>query len=219
MSQVYLIGGMALVFGIVIVVLMLSARQRCPRCEVSLPRSARQCPHCGQVLGLEQPQIEATGPPRYCPECRGEFRHDIVTCPNCEAPLQDQLPAKTSGPEPPLYRGEPRILCLATTPEEADFLISLLAEHNIPAALVESQPRDLELPLVTVGAGDIEVGEMDVPRAKLILEELEKDSAILPEESECGEDDEGFVCDTCGAEVGPRDQACPQCGAEFEEEE
>jgi len=219
MSQVFLLGCIALLFGIVVVVLILSGRQRCPRCDASLPRSARQCSNCGQVLGLEQPQIEATGPPRYCPECRGEFRPGMVACPNCEVPLQDQPPADISTSKEPIQRGELKSLCPATTPEEADFLISILTENDIPAVLLESRPPDSQSPLVTVGAGDIVVGEMDLPRAKQILAEMEKDSEILPEEAEGGEDDEGLVCDECGAEVGPGDTKCAHCGAEFEEEE
>ena len=225
MPQLYVVGFIALLFGIGIVVLIFGGRQRCPKCDASLPRSAPQCPHCGQVLGLAVTPSQIVGPFRYCPECKGEFRHDILTCPNCEVPLQDQPPAGTAPPEEPLNRGDLKTLCPATTPEEAEFLIEVLAEQEIPAVLIEARKKyDYERyayvnpPLLSIGAGDIMVGETDLPRAKQILAELEKDSEILPEDSECGEDDAGIVCDECGAEVGPEDKKCPKCGAEFEEE-
>ena len=97
----------------------------------------------------------------------------MVACPACAAPLQDRLPPEDAAGIQPEYRGPLKSLCPATTPGEADFLISILAEQNIRAVLLESRPRDHQSPLVTIGAGDIMVGEMDLEPAKKILAELE----------------------------------------------
>lgn len=37
--------------------------------------------------------------PRYCPECRGEFRDEIVSCPDCEVVLVAEWALKKSPEE------------------------------------------------------------------------------------------------------------------------
>ena len=185
MSPLHLVLILALVLVVVVVIMRVAGRQRCPRCDASLSRSARQCPHCGQVLGLVQSPLEARqaqGPPRYCPECKGEFRSEVVVCPDCSVVLQDYLPAPEPAEDQPGYRGPLKMLCSASTPEEADFLISVLAEQNIPAVLIEARKNyDYKNygyttpPLFSIGVGDIMVGEKDLSRAQEILATIEKD--------------------------------------------
>ena len=217
MPQIYIVGFLLLAVGVVAAILLLLSRQRCPRCDASLPRTARQCPHCGQVLGLAAGP-EFSGQPRYCPECRSEFRPGMVSCPHCEVPLQNQLPPEEPAEDQANSRGALKTLCPALTPEEADFLISILAEQNIRAVLIEAKPNSghNHAPLITVGVGEIMVWEKDLARAKEILAAVEADSEII---AEGPEDGDGWVCDECGASVGPTDSACPRCGAEFEEDE
>jgi hypothetical protein len=222
MSPLHLVLILALSLVVVVVILLVAGRQRCPRCDASLSRSARQCPHCGQVLGLVQSPLEARqaqGPPRYCPECKGEFRPDVVVCPDCSVVLQDYLPAPEPAEDQPGYRGPLSMLCSASTPEEADFLISVLAEQDVRAVLMDDErtPVDyLHAPLVTVGAGQIIVGEMDLARAKEVLASVEAEAQVS---HECSEEGDQWTCEVCGAEVGPTAAACPRCGAEFEEDD
>jgi len=222
MNDLHLILFLALLFAAAAVFLLLTGRQRCPRCDASIGSRLRQCPHCGQIMGLPKTEETAPGPPLYCPECRGEFRPGVLVCPDCGVVLQEQLPPPKET-EAPAGVIQPKKLTSVLTPVEAEFILAALAEQNIRAVLLDAKHGGGYADgasLVTVGVGDIVVPEPDLARAKEILASIEVDPDSQAGECECEEcqGEEEYVCDECGTAVGPSAKACPKCGAEFEEE-
>lgn len=81
-----------------------------------LPEDA-QCPNCGAELKLNEEErtrrqftcsvcresFTVEREAMYCPQCRAEYRPDIVTCGDCRVPLVEFLPEAEALPEQDTY--------------------------------------------------------------------------------------------------------------------
>ena len=71
----------------------------------------------------------------YCPKCHTEYIEGFDTCADCHVLLVDD-PPKALEPEPklpPCDLGEPTLLFAGLNTLQADMLLALLAEQQIPA--------------------------------------------------------------------------------------
>ena len=116
--------------------------------------------------------------PRYCPECRGEFRDEIITCPDCDVALVAEWALKTEDGE---QDHGPPVTVLATGDLAALAVAkSLLEEAEIPYAVwneraIEVFPGSDSGSVLRDRHGD---AELQVPsacadQAREILEQLE----------------------------------------------
>lgn len=116
--------------------------------------------------------------PRYCPECRGEFRDEIISCPDCDATLVAEWALEPSEPD---QDHSPPVTVLATRDLAALAVArSLLEEAEIPHAVwneraIEVFPGSDGSSVLRDRHGD---AELQVPRAQAdqarqILERLE----------------------------------------------
>lgn len=116
--------------------------------------------------------------PRYCPECRGEFRDEIIRCPDCEVDLVAEWALEKDEPE---QDHSPPVTVLETADLAALGLArSLLEEAGIPHAVwneraIEVFPGSDSGSVLRDRHGD---AELQVPsafadQARQILEQLE----------------------------------------------
>lgn len=115
--------------------------------------------------------------PRYCPECRGEFRDEIVTCPDCDVTLVAEWAL-----EPEEERDHQPPVSVLSTRDTAALAVakSLLDEAEIPYAVwneraIEVFPGSASGSVLRDRHGDT---ELQVPsafaaEARAVLEQLE----------------------------------------------
>lgn len=122
--------------------------------------------------------------PRYCPECRGEFRDEIISCPDCEVTLVAEWALERSAEEPNhdppvtvLETGDLAALALAKSVlEEAEIPYAVWNERAIevfPGSDSGSVLRDRH------GGAQLQVPTVHEKRAREILEILKDDTRGL----------------------------------------
>ena len=156
-----------------------------------------------------------------CPRCKHEYRAGFTRCATCQVDLVDE--DALAEPEP--VRGESRSsmdantmaellpFCGFITLDEARQAREQLREANIPADILI---RELET--------DQEVLEeywIRVPRRRFaeVADVLHEEPAEAAEKEGNGEVHAGdtFACSACGQDVEGDADACPHCGARFDE--
>lgn len=166
----------------------------------------------------------------YCPQCEGEYRPGIMTCPTCEVPLVENL-----GEVPPPRFKEPRLapelidLVGFTDEHEARDARQRLREAKIPCELVirdahglaESEdaggePGDAPWrPRSAFGDRTPAAGSDEGPRDEFWIRvpgtKAHAAADVLHLDSGIAED----TCPSCGAPIeGEGD--CPKCGYRLE---
>ena len=72
----------------------------------------------------------------YCPECRGEFRPEVTTCPECEVNLQETLADD-------LDKEETLGVAVTVVQEENAYIIrGFLESEGIPCQLEKQKKRE-----------------------------------------------------------------------------
>jgi len=124
----------------------------------------------------------------FCPKCKYEYREGFDTCPDCEEPLVDELPAEeaeevTERPAPENFVP----LANLTATEYASMLSDAFEQANIPAEVVSgtghfgptgqmgpSSYRPFEGGVYTVWVHQDSLSEADAIGAGILGEEWEK---------------------------------------------
>lgn len=149
----------------------------------------------------------------YCPVCNSEYRPGFTRCEPCGADLVPSLdagaaPAAVVGPGPSSAAVGPfGDYCGFLDLDEARRERDRLREHRILAriSIRESPTGDLDGPVR-------EEYWLRVPVAAGAAVER-----VLGYDAAAPQDDGTFNCSACGGEVGDGDDACPRCGARFED--
>jgi len=111
----------------------------------------------------------------WCPECHTEYDEpSVIECANCHLPLVEEPPAQP----PPRDLGEPVLLITLDGHLEAEMLLGLLAEHQIPA-FKKSRDAGAYFP-IAIGTNALGVG-ICVPQGMLEQAQELADSLFPPE--------------------------------------
>jgi hypothetical protein len=154
-------------------------------------------------------------PPKLCPACGSEFRHEMTRCSDCGGELV--LAGSAAGPAAaPSVLGEgARLQPLRVAPVAwARELSRRLSEAGIPHR-IDQQDREPEQ-RARRGAWDwqtvVLVRAEDLERAREIdAEQLRDEIPDLPEDAGAVPEDPGH-CPACDAECPPEAAECPSCG-------
>lgn len=117
---------------------------------------------------------------RYCPECRGEFRDEIIRCPDCGVDLVAEWALEKEEPE----RDHSPPVTVLSTADLAELAVakSLLEEAGIPHAVWNERAIEV-FPGSNAGSvlrdrhgnAELQVPATLVEQARQILEQLEID--------------------------------------------
>lgn len=130
----------------------------------------------------------------YCPECRGEFRPEVTTCPECEVALQEELHDNL------VKEGDLEVAVTVTQEENAYIIRGFLESEGIPCQLEN----------VSFHATPAPVGELTKVRLWAKKEDVEFVRRLI-------EDHESFAtCSDCGHVALAGDTKCDFCDEEFD---
>ena len=72
----------------------------------------------------------------FCPECRYEYKSEVIRCPECDVDLISELPEVTDGNLPPKeYKDWVHLARLNSQPY-AEMLLEALHDKNIPSVIL-----------------------------------------------------------------------------------
>lgn len=159
-----------------------------------------------------------------CPRCKHEYRAGFTRCATCQVDLveEDALP----DPEPVRGQARPSMdantmvellpFCGFITLDEARQAREELREANIPAdILIREVETGQDVPEI------LEEYWVRVPRRRFaeVADVLHEEPAETEEKEGNGEVHAGdtFACSACGQDVEGDADACPHCGARFDE--
>lgn len=165
---------------------------------------------------------------RVCPGCEGEFRSDILECPDCGLPLVERVEtepwrAPTAGRREGLAPSPDLIRLRTADLEWIDLLASRLDEEGIPS-LVSTLPtpeasahqESLESPERGRGRHYLFVRSSDASAAmkvdRQVLMEMVPEMDGVPDVARSDPE----TCPSCGARRPRGTAECPSCGLGFE---
>ncbi len=164
---------------------------------------------------------------KYCPECKDEYRSEILVCALCKcdlvsgAQMLEQAAMSTQERQPmvEIESGDKLLPVLKGNPLEMKRVKNLLAEQNIPALLV----KDEQCRSGCCGAAEVVL--------QIRLDDREKVAVFLQQEHErttgvkfsqdqdetsiFNPDAQLAICPACGHKFSPNGPECPDCGLCF----
>ena len=146
----------------------------------------------------------------YCPECGGEYRKGIETCPTCEVPLTEVLDAGGGRGGGLAVRGEGM-----PGPRVAPAYVDLVQfEDEVEARAARGRLREARIPSeLVVRDGDADAGAEPVEEfwVRVPGAAVRAAADALHLDQELSED----TCPICGAAFGS-EGVCPHCAETFE---
>ena len=159
-----------------------------------------------------------------CPRCKHEYRAGFTRCATCQVDLVDEdalaepepVRAETHSGIDATTLAELLPFCGFITLDEARQAREELREADIPADILI---REVETAQEVLEEYWIRVPRSQFAAAAQVLEEqpAAAEGGGNGEVSGLDEDDETFACSACGEDGGSDADACPRCGARFDE--
>jgi hypothetical protein len=124
----------------------------------------------------------------FCPDCEIEFRAGFSTCSDCGASLVPELSPAVPHPD---FR--PAVVARFRSPTEARLAAGLLRDAGVDVSVNDEHITAIDWSTVpAIGGVRLEVPESQAAQARLELQELALDVALVPEEL-VPVDDEGMA--------------------------
>ena len=158
-----------------------------------------------------------------CPRCKHAYRAGFTRCATCQVDLVDE--ASLAEPEPEQPQREARPSMDATTMAEllpfCGFLTLDEARHAREELREAGIPADILIREAETDEETLEEYWIRVPRRRFAeVADVLHEAPVETEEKEGnGEvhESETFACSACGEDVEGDADACPHCGARFDE--
>jgi hypothetical protein len=153
-----------------------------------------------------------------CPVCHSEFRPGFTRCNTCDVDLVAELDVAPTPPPSrpaadPIRESDFVSYCGFLSLDDAREARDTLREEGLPCEIVirEGAAADLEAPVHEEYW--LRVLRRDLVSAEAVLEAAQHASPGNGEST----DGDTFACSECGEDVALDANACPHCGAQFEE--
>jgi hypothetical protein len=151
----------------------------------------------------------------FCPTCRDEFRAGFTRCARCEVDLIDDLSqldaeqSRTKAPPPqaPMVMAD---YCGFFSLQEATQARERLRQERIISEIVLREPPDPDWDAPPQDEFWLRVDVSRAGEVQKLMAEAEGKTPPKPPET--------FACGECGHAVAEADEACPGCGARFDED-
>lgn len=137
---------------------------QCKHCGKDVSDKARNCPHCGEVLMEEIPEVDFDNEHiLHCNECNTELSNDATVCPNCGCPVPEKEREATQKVEVTAVKlkvkqSTKKYVAIAVVIVIASAIIGIIASNDHKNNLREEYSSNLELATYTMlsGAADAE---------------------------------------------------------------
>jgi len=164
--------------------------------------------------------VDPLEPYKACPECRSEYRLEVLRCVDCDVELVHISELPPEGPDaladfPPASELEcVRVAPLAWIRALSDALQEAGVPHRVQPARAEDAPEGQRPDIFgDVGLFGLYLRAEDLEPAR----ELDGliSARLLPEEAPDLADGEDDACPACGTLLSPEAVECPDCGLQF----